>query len=150
MTIARRSIASALATEFSAANVTAPAGESAIQVSDHLLPDRITQTPAVYVFPPEESFTYPPSSRHSAMDWRVRFFLYRLADTGRQTDLLYKWADVLYSQLDDKVHLGLPTSVMLADVAGMKIGALTYGDELFDGIELVIHIEAHEAVTYTG
>ena len=150
MSISRRSIASALATAFSAANVTAPNGETAIRVADYKLPDMIGPCPAVYVFPPEEEFSYPPSMRISEQDWRVRFFIYKLQDTGRQMDLLYKWADVLATQLDDRVHLELSDSVLTADVMGMKVGTLSYADEAFDGVELAIRVSAQEAVTYTG
>lgn len=149
MSISRASIAAALATEFGTA-ITPPSGATAIQSSTHLLPDRITQTPCVLVFPPEEEFSYSPSLRMSAQDWRVRFFLYKLRDTPRQTELLYAWADVLFQQLDDAVHLALSANVLTADVMGMKVGTLSYADESFDGVELVIHVAAQEAVTFSN
>ena len=150
MSISRRSIASALATAFSAAIVTAPSGETAIRVCDYKLPDRIDVWPAVYIFPPEETFEYPPSLRVSEMDWRVRFYLAKVADTGRQTDLLYKWSDVLPTQLDDRVQLSLGGAVLVADVVGMKAGTLFFADEAFDGIELILRIAAQESVTFAG
>lgn len=150
MSISRRSTASALATAFSAANVTEPSGETPIRSSTYLLPDRVVVTPCVLVFPPEEEFSYPPSMRTSEQDWRVRLFLYKIADTARQTDLLYKWSDVLAPQLDDVVHLGLSDSVLTADVMGMKAGVLSYADESFDGVEIVVRVMAQEAVTFTG
>ena len=149
MSISRASIAAALATEFGT-SVTGPVGATAIQSSTHLLPDRINQTPCVLVFPPEEEFSYPPSMRASSMDWRVRLFLYKLADTPRQTELLYAWADILFQLLDDAVHLGIPAHVLTADVMGMKVGTLSYADESFDGVELAIHVAAQEAVTFTN
>lgn len=150
MSISRRSIASTLAARFLPENITAPSGETTVQTSTWLLPDRINQTPAFFIFPPEEEFSYPPSMRTSAMDWRARLFLYKLADTARQTDLLYRWSDALYDQLDDSVHLSIPSTVLTADVMGMKAGTLTYADESFDGVELVIHVAAQEAVTFSG
>lgn len=151
MTISRRAIASTLAGAFSPWNISTPSGETAIQFTTHLLPDMVNQTPCVLVFPPEEEMAYPAGSmRHSSMDWRVRFFLYKLQDTGRQTDLLYKWMDALATSLDTNVCLGLPGSVHYADVVGMKAGTLTYADEALDGIEVAVHVRAEEAVSFSG
>ena len=150
MSISRRDIASALATAFGPSSVTAPSGQAAIASSTYLLPDRIDQTPAVLVFPPEEELTYPPSARVSEQDWRVRLFLFKLADTPRQTDALYLWADTLYPQLDDRVHLSLSSVVDSTDVIGMRIGTLEYASEAFDGIEVTVRVLASEGVTFSG
>lgn len=151
MSISRRAIASTLAGQFSPWNITAPSGATPLRAATHMLPDRIDVTPIVLVFPPDEEMAYPAGSmRHSDMDWRVRFYLYKLQDTGRQTDLLYQWMDVLAPQLDTNVRLGLSGSVHFADVAGMKAGTLTYADESLDGIEVAVHIRAEEAVNFSG
>mgnify|MGYP006921331072 FL=1 len=151
MTISRRAIASTLAGAFSPWNLSTPSGETAVQTTTYMLPDRINQTPCVLVFPPEEDMAYPAGSmRHSDMDWRVRFYLYKLQDTGRQTDLLYKWLDVLAPALDTNVRLGLSSSVHFADVVGMKAGTLTYADEALDGIEVAVRVRAEEAVSFSG
>lgn len=150
MSISRRDIASALATAFGPASVTAPSGEPALASCTHLLPDRIDQTPCALVFPPVEELAYPPSSRASQMDWVVRFYLFRTADTPRQTDRLYLWMDALYPQLDDRVHLSLSSVVEVADVVGMRAGTIEYASEAFDGIEVAVRVTAGESVTYSG
>ena len=150
MSIVRRSIASSLASAFLAENMAAPSGERAIAVSTHLLPDSINQTPCVLVFPPVEDLSYPPSSRHSSMDWPVRLYLWSDADTARRTDSLYLWSDTVYDQMDSRVHLALEDSVTDSDIIGMRAGRIEYAGEMFHGIELVVRISAEEGVTFSG
>lgn len=148
MAISRLSIASTLASRFG--QVTPPSGYAALRSSTYLLPDQIAATPCVLVFPPEEQFSYPPSSRHSLMDWTVRFYIQRTGDSPRQIDSLYRWADALIPQLDGLVHLSQSASVNYADVAGVRTGPVTYAEETFDGIELSVIVNAQEAVAFSG
>ena len=150
MSIVRRSIASSLASAFLSENMAAPSGERAIQSSAWLLPDSITQTPCVLVFPPTEDLTYPPSSRHSSMDWPVRLYLWSDADTYRRTDSLYLWSDVVYDQLDSRVHLALESVVTNSDIVGMRAGRIEYAGEMFHGIEFVVRTTAEEGITFSG
>lgn len=148
MSISRFSIASNLASRFGA--VSAPSGYSALRSSSFELPDQIGATPCVLVYPPEETLSYPPSSRHSLQEWRVVYYLARVKDAKRQMTDLYRWADALIPQLDASVSLDLSPEVMLADVTGARTGPTTYAEETFDALELSVVVNAQEAVTFSG
>ena len=147
-TIDDQAIAQAIATRFTSANVTPPTGEDNIRVSTEQLPDRIGPTPTVLVFPSEDEVHVTASTRSMRMAYPVSFYLYKTQDTPRQAARLNKWRKVLRAQLDSSTQLSLSDYVATAEVTGVRAGTLTYADEAFDGVELIVTVGAWEGVTF--
>jgi hypothetical protein len=141
-------IAGALATRFSAANTTAPTGETPIRLSTEKIPGQIAGTPAVLILPPDSvPFSYQNSARTGTAVFRVQFYLERVRDSGRNATLIYKWMGALYGQVDGQIQLGLPTYVNWAEVGDMHPGVLTYGGENYEGISFDVAVRLGEGVT---
>lgn len=147
MAISRLDIAAAIASRFAA--MTPPTGQQ-LRLATHLLPSQVAATPALLVFPPEETLSYPPSARHSLMEFPVRLYIARFADHPRQVSLTYRWMDALVPQLDGMVRLGLSGQVDTTDVTGARAGVLAYAGEDYDGIEMAVLVRASEAPTFAG
>jgi hypothetical protein len=141
-------IAQAIATRFSATNVTPPTGYPAIVDSTEQLPNQIANTPVVLVFPPEETMPGEGSRLLTIhQEWPVRLYLYQRADQPRRMTDLYKWRNSLYLQVMGQTHLGLPTYVAQARVTRIAIVGFEYAKVEYDGIELTVEVSIAEAVT---
>src|SRR5689334_10908683 len=100
MSVDFNAIASALATRFSSANVTAPSGETNVRESTASLPDAISKEPTVLVFPPTSiELDFGASLRKGLVTYPVRFYIYRVRDSKRNAVLINKWIGALYAQL---------------------------------------------------
>lgn len=148
MSVDFNAIASAIATRFSSANVTAPSGETNVRLATASLPDAITFEPVVLVFPAEDiAFGYGPSVRKGVAQYPVRFYIYKIRDNKRNAVLLNKWQSALYAQLDGQVHLGQGTAgVTHAVVRSIQTGPLTYAGSDYHGIELTVEVHLGEGL----
>ena len=146
-------LASAIATRFSAANITPPSGERDIVLSTHQLPPTVAQEPTVLVFPPDPDsveFTYMGGTRTFAVIFPVRFYLWNLRDNKRNAELVLKWLGSLYQQLDGEVHLGLSSYVANSEVATIGAGRMTYAGVEYEGIQIDVQVNVWEALTVSN
>lgn len=153
MSVDFNAVASAIATRFSSANVTAPSGETNIRESTHALPGGVTKEPMVLVYPPTVDFDFGPSLRKGTATFPVRFYIFRIRDNQRNAVLINKWMAALYAQMDGQLHLGLSSYVDWAQVSALEPGLLTYPagtDNNFHGIEFSVEVHFHEGVSATA
>lgn len=150
-------IASALASRFTAAHITAPTGEHAIRASTYLIPEGIN-APCVVVFPPTESAIHyhPGMMVTSDQIWTVNFYLNNPADYARVADKILKWWTVIYAALDGNLQLGLDY-VNYAVVTGMARGELPYGSARgtpdspgYPGIVLTVLVQTRDSRTFVA
>lgn len=144
-----QAIAQAIAARFAPAAVTPPSGLQNIRLATEDLPQVLNMTPAVLVFPPDESFSYTPGSRQSAQDWPVRFYLANTSGLGRAVTDLYRWRSVLIGQILPQSQLGQSGSggVAYAVMAGARIGRLIYEGVEFEGVDMVVRVRLAEAIS---
>lgn len=142
-------IAGAIATRFSAANVSPPSGYEDIKVSTADLPQNISLFPTVLVMPPgTEAMGYNASrSRSLTLNYGVVLFLSRSDGSPRRAKAVHDWFTALYGQLAGQMMLGLSSYVALAYVSGMVAATVTYGGEDFDGLRFVVTVKVNEAYT---
>lgn len=151
MSVDFKAIADALAVRFSSTYITAPSGESAISLSTASLPNAIAEERTALVFPASEvDLEYPPSARKGIALYPVRFYLYKVRDTPRNTELLNEWLTKLLPALDGQAQLGLSSYVNWAQVVHAEIGPLTYGQIEFHGIELTVAVHFGYGVSFTA
>ena len=142
-------IASAIATRFSSANVTPPAGLGNIRSATSALPQAIPSEPYVLVFPPEPGgveMSYMSGTMTGTATFPVRFYLWKTRDKGRNSVLINKWLSALYGQLIGRVQLGLPSYVAYGVVRNLGAAQLTYAGEPYDGIALEVEVHIWEAL----
>lgn len=149
MAFSFKDVGDAIATRFSSANITPPAGATNVRVSTTSLPNAIAVEPTVLVYPPTVPFRYGTGVRKATASYPVRFYIYRVRDDGRNAALILDWMDALYAQMSGQLQLGLSGYVLKATVSEMSPGALTYGDgdaaADYHGIELNVDVEMWEA-----
>lgn len=134
----------ALAVRFNATNCPAPVGGyQAIRYSTNYPAAAVGPLPCVLVFPDEGSFVTGGGKRESHETWLVRFYFAETGTPEKDYKALQKWLSVLVDAT--KAAVQLAGSVAVALVTDWKIGALGYGDKQYSGIELSVHIEAHES-----
>lgn len=140
-------IAQALAARYAPANVTPPTGLDNIRLSTHELPPQIF-LPTVLVFPPEEQFAYTPGSRQAVQDWPIRFYETQVTGPERAVERLYRWRPILIAQLLPNSQLGQSGSggVAMATIVGDRIGTLVYGENEYQGIEMVARVRLAEGI----
>jgi hypothetical protein len=143
-------IASAIATRFSSANVTAPSSETNVRASTSALPQAISVEPTVLVYPPEITLAYTAGTRHGVAEFPVRFYLQQIRDNGRNATLVNKWLGSLYAQLEGQVHLGLSGYVAQAVVSAITPGDLTYGGITYLGLEFTVTVSLWEGLSPTA
>lgn len=147
MSVDFNAVAQAIAVRFSATNVTAPTGEQPVALATEALPGAIVDEPTLLVYPPTNiSLEYTSGTRSGMAVFPVRFYIYKIRDTGRNATLILKWLGALYAQLDGQVHLGLPDYVTHAVVRGISAGELTYAGETYHGVELSVEVHFWEAL----
>jgi hypothetical protein len=144
-------IAVALAVRFGPTVVSAPSGETNVVQSTAALPDAITDEPTVLVFPPSSiQFSYGPSIRKGVAFYPVRFYIYKVRDTSRNSTLLNDWISALYAQLDGQVHLGLSSYVDYGVVDEIMVGPLTYAGIEYHGLEFTVRVPFQEGLSLTA
>ena len=78
----------------------------------------------------------------------VRFYFAETGTPEKDYKALQKWLGVLVDATKASVQLG--GTVLLALVSGWRLGALEYAGKQYSGIELTVHIEAHEGWVATA
>jgi hypothetical protein len=140
-------IATAIATRFSAANVTPPSGqpEPAIVTAD--LPEAISWFPTLLVFPPtmDEANYNASRNRTFPLVYQVVLFLSRAQGSAARAKLLHDWTTALYGQLGGQVQLGLSTYVTVARVQSFRAGVVEYAGEDYDGIQFEVVVGISES-----
>jgi hypothetical protein len=145
-----KAVADAIAVRFGPTVVTAPSGETNIRQSTASLPDAISEEPVVFVFPPALDFSYGPSLRKAVAIYPVRFYIYKVRDNSRNTDLLNNWMTALYATLDGSTHLGLSSYVNTATISDVTPGPLKYGNIEFHGLEWTVRVAMGEGLSATA
>ena len=134
----------ALALRFTAANCPAPAGGyQAIRFSTNYPAAALGPLPCVLVHPSQGDFETGNGKRESGEEWQVQFFFAETGTPEKDYKALQAWLGVLVDATKGAVQL--VGTVELALVMGWRIGALSYGGKQYSGIELTVHIEAHES-----
>jgi hypothetical protein len=137
-------IASAIATRFSAENVTPPSGQEDPKLVTADLPDGITVFPTILVMPPvmENGRVMHGPIRDLDLVYQVVLYLSRADGTPRRAKAIHDWATALYGQLAGQIMLGLSTYVRLAWLRSFRAGVVSYGAEEYDGVafEVVVHV----------
>ncbi len=133
-------IATNIATRFSAANLTAPSGLDNVTLSTHLLPNAISTTPTVLVKPPIGQFEYGPGIRQGEMNFPVEFYLAQTSDLSTVAANVYAWYGTLLDQLTDDYDIGGPSEVIDATVTDTRVGTMTYDGKDFIGIQLTVRV----------
>lgn len=145
-----KACADAIAVRFGPTIVSAPAGETNIVQSTASLPDAISDEPVVFVFPPDIDFSYGPSIGKAVAVYPVRFFLYKVRDSSRNTTLLLNWMSALYATLDGQVHLGLSATVNRAVMTNVVPGELEYNGTKYVGLEWTVRVNLGEGPTFVA
>lgn len=143
-----QAIAQALAARFAPGSMTVPTGLVDVVASTEVLPPTITATPIVLILPPEENFSYSPGTRTARQQWRAVFYYAQPGDVGAGVTDLYLWRDVLVERLIGRVQLGQSGSggVAHAELAGARIGRVTYNEAVYLGVELGINVALSEGI----
>ena len=139
----------ALALRFTAANCPAPAGGyQAIRYATNYPAAAVGPLPCVLVFPTEGDLLTGGGKRESHETWLARFYFAETGTPEKDYKALQKWLGVLLDATKLSDQLG--GTVAWARPMSWRIGALDYGDKRYSGIELTLHIEAHEAYSPTA
>ncbi len=133
-------IATNIATRFSAANLTAPSGLDNVTFSTHLLPNAITTTPCVLVKPPIGQFEYGPGIRHGELDFPVEFYLADASVLSVSASNAYAWYGTLLDQLTADYDLGGASEVIDGTITDTRVGTLTYAGRDYTGIQLTVRV----------
>lgn len=141
-------IAAAVATRYTAAQMTAPTGYRAIRTSTHKLPNQMPPLPCVLVFPDSGDFRVGNGTRLGAHRFIVRFYYDQTGDLPRATEALLAWLTVLADQHKAGVQLG--GLVDTVSTIEWKIGALSYAGVDYVGIEFGLEIVTSEAWAATA
>ena len=141
-------IASAIATRFSAANVTPPSGEEDPKVATAQLPEDVSWFPTILVSTPQmDDANYNASrSRSFPLVYAVTLFLSRSDGSARNAKRVHDWVTALYGQLGGQIQLGL-AYVALATVQGFRAGIVRYAGTDYDGITFEVVVQVSEAYT---
>jgi len=141
-------IAAALAARYAPGLMTPPSGLGAVRLSTADLPQQVTVTPAVLVFPDSGTLEYGSSTRQGDAVMRLQFLYSMGVDMKRDSIALRKWIGVLLDQLRGAAQLG--GIVASARVTGWRTVKITYGGDDFNGIELDVAVVTTEAWTATA
>jgi hypothetical protein len=139
-------IASAIATRFSAANVTPPTGAEEPKVVTQDLPEAISWFPTLLVFPPVMDDANYNASRNRTFPliYQVVLFLSRADGSARRAKALHDWTTALYGQLGGQLMLGLSTYVQLATVDSFRAGVVEYEGAQYDGLTFEVNVRISE------
>lgn len=142
-------IASAIATRFSAANVTPPSGQEDIKLSTPDLPDSLSLFPTVLVFPPQmDDAAYYAHKANLNLTYPVVLFLSKADGTPRRAKAVHDWITALLNQLDAQLRLGLESYVSTATIENWNAGEWSYNGENYDGIRFQVLVHVNEARSF--
>jgi len=141
-------IATALAARYAPGLMSPPSGLGALRLSTATLPQQVSVTPAVLVFPDSGTLEYGSSTRQGDALMKLQFLYSMGVDMPRDSVALRKWLGVLLDQLRGAAQLG--GIVASARVTGWRTVKITYGGDDFNGIELDVAVVTTEAWTATA
>ena len=141
-------IATALAARYAPGLMSPPSGLGALRLSTATLPQQVSVTPAVLVFPDSGTLEYGSSTRQGDALMKLQFLYSMGVDMARDSVALRKWLGVLLDQLRGAAQLG--GIVASARVTGWRTVKITYGGDDFNGIELDVAVVTTEAWTATS
>jgi len=141
-------IATALAARYAPGLMSPPSGLGALRLSTATLPQQVSVTPAVLVFPDSGTLEYGSSTRQGDALMKLQFLYSMGVDMARDSVALRKWLGVLLDQLRGAAQLG--GIVASARVTGWRTVKITYGGGDFNGIELDVAVVTIEAWTATA
>lgn len=141
-------IATALAARYAPGLMSPPSGLGALRLSTATLPQQVSVTPAVLVFPDSGTLEYGSSTRQGDALMKLQFLYSMGVDMARDSVALRKWLGVLLDQLRGAAQLG--GIVASARVTGWRTVKITYGGDDFNGIELDVAVVTTEAWTATA
>lgn len=138
-------IAAAIATRYTAANMAAPGGLPAVRSSSADLPNAIGAMPCVLVFVDSGMFDAGNGTRLSTLSFLVRFYLARRRDLPRETNRIRTWLPVLVGQHQQSVTLGGLVARVWTE--GYRVGSMVYADRAYAGVELTV--KARTSIPWT-
>jgi len=137
-------IADAIATRFSADNVTPPTGEEDPKIATAQLPEDISWFPTILVGTPVMADANYNASRNRSFPllYSVTLVLARSDGSARNAKRVHDWVTAIYGQLGGQIQLGLSSYVTHAEVAGFRAGIVRYANTDYDGItfDVIVHI----------
>lgn len=141
-------IAAAIATRYTAANMAAPGGLAAVRSSSADLPNQLGALPCVLVFVDSGSFDAGNGTRLAVLTFLVRFYLAKRRDLPRETNRIRTWLPVLVGQHQAGVTLGGLVARVWTE--GYRVGGMKYGSGDFAGVELTVKAKTSIAWTVTA
>jgi hypothetical protein len=141
--------ATALAARYASAQMTAPTGYKAVQLSTFTPPEALPPLPCVFVFAPESgSYDTRNGTRTGGHDFMVRFYYDQAGDMARQAAALLKWMPVLFDQL--RTSVSLSSTVVTARLESYKTGYITYAGLDYAGVEMTVRVVTSEDWSASG
>lgn len=139
-------IATAIATRYSAANVTPPTGQDDPKLVTADLPEAISYFPSIIVSPPRLDDANYTASKGTVLPliYQVTLLLSRADGSPRRAKLVHDWVTALYKQLSPQIQLGL-AYVALAQMVAFRAGTVRYAGEEYDGITWDVRVLVSEA-----
>lgn len=144
-----KTIADNLATRFTGVTATVSGASESIAVGPTAsLPNGIAKGPALLVYHPTGELGLGVSKRRDdTYDFPVRLLRDPL-DVPARSDALYAWYDALRDKVEEDMDLGLSYVAWAQPVAGrVELDGITYGDALFDVVELIVRVRINEIVS---
>lgn len=141
-------IAAAIATRYTAANMAAPGGLPAVRSSSADLPNQMPALPCVLVFVDSGMFDAGNGTRLGVLSFLVRFYLARRRDLPRETAAIRTWLPVLVGQHQAGVTLGGLVARVWTE--GYRVGTMRYAGRDYAGVELTVKAKTSIPWTVTA
>lgn len=143
--------AQALALRYSAANITAPAGQPALQAATEKLPAGLAgMLPIWLVFPPSiDNIRLAGGTRLETQTWPIRLYIMELLPDYSDFDPLLDWLTATRDTLITATHISLPSYVAMAWLESARAGELSYpaGGQKYLGIEHLVKVQISEPIS---
>ncbi len=149
MSVNLTTIATNIATRFSASTITPPSGYPNVKFATHILPNAIAAWPCVLVKPPVVSIEYAPGGqRVGTMEFPVEFYIAPSAEDNAQA--LYDWWGVLFDQLLTDYDIGGPTEVIDATITESRLGTLVFAGTGQEYVGIVFTVRVRVVGAYNA
>lgn len=141
-------IAEAVAARYAPGQVTPPAGLDNVRQATADLPQAITKTPVVLIYPDSGELAPGNGTRLGEHRFLARFYFGLTRNLERETNACRRWLTVLVDQHGAAAQLaGLVAVVRTVD---WRIGQMDYAGKTYTGIELGLQVVTSEAWTPTA
>lgn len=141
-------IAAAIATRYTAANMAAPGGLPAVRSSSADLPNALGPLPCVLVVVDQGAFDAGNGTRLGVLTFLVRFYLARRRDLPRETNRIRTWLPVLVGQHQTGVTLGGLVARVWTET--YRVGTMRYAKLDYAGVELTVKAKTSIPWTVTA